>query len=139
MNTIGNFTIHLNNEDVKHVYDEKVLESYIQWSKRDINNLKEFIECAEKYQQLVKDQLTLVSSTETVPHVHLKRMHMDKIEFYVEVRHMPKINMEGIYDLRMKITDQQKFVGRDRSVALKYAEFLAKKHNCEIKKVGFKK
>lgn len=134
------FTFHVNHYGYKHVYDVETLENYLQWSTRDITNMKEQIQKTEEYQEFVKNQIRLVSSIETVPEVNLQRTVYKSVEFFVSVRHVPQIEVEeGKRQPYIKSTDNKKFEGKERHIALEYAQELADKYNCDIKKVGFKK
>ncbi|USK72655.1 hypothetical protein [Peribacillus asahii] len=136
----NNYTFHINLEEFKHVFDKRSLESYLQWSSRDIERLKETIKELEEYQVKVKAHLEKVSSIETEPLVILKRTvnYHNKVEFFVYVKHIPKVDLESLgRNPYITSTDNKRFEGRQRYVAISYAESLARQYECEIKKEGY--
>src|SRR5437762_2910411 len=117
------YTFHVNHFEHRHVFDVKTLENYLQWSGRDIERLKEQIDKTKKYQEAVKDQITLVSSIETVPEVNLQRCvtYKGKVEFFVFVKHVPQIEFdESKRRPYIKSTENRKFEGKERHIAKEY-------------------
>ena len=63
-----------------------------------------------------------------------------RIEYFVSVRHIPQVEIkEGQRHLYIRSMENQKFEGKQRSLALKFAKELSEKYQCEIRREGFKK
>ncbi|MCT1392016.1 hypothetical protein [Peribacillus frigoritolerans] len=136
----SHYTIHLNREDYKHVFDLNSLEKKLEWTKRDIDLLKEQIAVSEEYMHHVTEQIELVSSTETEPHVYIHRKNYDNVQFYVGVKHVPKVDFEKFnQNLYIRTSDTELFEGRQRHTAIAYAKSLAEKYGCDIRRQGFPK
>ncbi|MGE1164545.1 hypothetical protein ACQJ0Y_14850 [Peribacillus simplex] len=134
------YTFHINYEEYKHVFDLNSLEKNLDWAKRDIDRMKEQIALSEEYMHHVTEQIELVSSTETEPHVYIHRKNYDKVQFFVGVKHVPKVDFKGFNrDLYIRTSDTELFEGRQRHTAIAYAESLAKKYDCDIRRQGFPK
>ena len=134
------YTMHLNREEFDHIFDMQTLENHRRWAKRDIELLKDQIATSEEYVESISRQMELVSSIETEPQVYIQRTHYDKVKFYVGVKHVPKVEFESFNrDLYIRATDTEIFEGKQRHAAIAYAESLAEKYDCDIRRQGFPK
>lgn len=135
--------VYVHYYDHKLIFDMETLDNYLRYAAGDIEQLEEHIKKLKKYQESIKQQKLVVSSTETVPEVNLRRAHKyrsNNIEFFVSVRHVPQIEvLKDHRNLHIASSESKMFEGRQRNIAINYAKELAKKYQCEIKKVGFPK
>lgn len=105
--------INANCEKFKHIYDMKRLKSYSDMVDRDI-----------------KSVVTLVRRRD---------YSTNHVKYHVQLEMRPNVSTDYIENERVYgfYKHEKMFTGRERHLALKYAEELAKQYHCEIERKGF--
>lgn len=135
--------IHATDYKFKHIYSLDTLKSYHEYAERDIERCLENIERIKAYQASIQDHVQVVLNTDFEKVVLLTRHEnysTHKIEFFVALDHRPKVEIKHIsgHLIHGKTEASEKFSGRERSQAIKYAADLAIEHHCKVEVKGMK-
>lgn len=135
--------LHTTDYKFKHIYDINELKNYSEMAARDIQRCEEVINNIKKYQMAIFEHVQEVINTEIKNIVVLHRStdystNKKRFDVYLDARPVvEKQHIEGSAPKGRHSFDKH-FEGRERHLALKYADDLAKQYNCEIEKKGFK-
>lgn len=135
--------VYVNTYDFNHVYNMEFLISCSASAVRSIENLEREIQHIKEYQQKLYNHVQMVVQLEFRKEVSLARRTVscgygkpDKIGYTVSLDHVPEID-EIKHKVSYERTDVKTFEGKDRHLAFKYAESLAKQHHCKVVKEGY--
>lgn len=136
-------TIHLYTTDYQfnNIYDVDELKRYYDYAARDIERAEEAIAKLKAYQMELHKHVQEVVQTHMKKVVVLRRSSSGndgKVDFNVYVDMRPQLEKENRH-VRTKQIHDKRFTGRERHLAIKYAEDLAKQYNCPIERLGFRK
>lgn len=134
--------LHATEYKFKHIYDISELKSYCDHATRDIQRAEQVIEQIRKYQMELYEHVQNVINTPIQKYVILQRSKdysSGHVSFYVCLDHRPVTKEKQINGHWVKgVKEHEKsFVGKERHLAIKYAEQLAKQYNCKIERKGF--
>lgn len=126
----------------KHIYNVKTLNQYFEYAASNIKNAEEVIRKIQDYQKELIDHFQEVIDTPTKNIIKLSRSSdykTNKKRFDVQCEVRPLLEEKRIDGswITAEYLDHQRFEGRDRHRAIKYAEELSRKYGCEIERKGF--
>ncbi|PDY47457.1 hypothetical protein [Bacillus pseudomycoides] len=126
----------------KHIYDIERLKQYSNWCERDIERLEEVIKKLKKYQMKIYEHAQTVVNTEfknVVTLVRRRDYYSNRVKFHVQLEMRPIVASNHIENERVygSYKHEKMFTGKERYLALKYAEDLANQYHCEIERKGF--
>lgn len=134
--------IHVTDYKFKHIYRMDTLKDYSDYCERDIKRLNELIEKVRAYQMELHAHAQEVINTPMKKVVKLQRSKnygTNKIQYYVSLEYIPQVE-KNIVDGNFIYGDskhQKTFEGKERHLAIKYAQELSKQYHCEIERKGF--
>jgi len=132
--------LHATEYKFKHIYDVKELKGYCDHAARDIQRAEQVIEQIKKYQMELYEHVQTVINTPVKKYVILQRStSTGHVTFYVCLDNRPvtdKDHVDGHWVKGIK-EHEKRFTGKERHLAIKYAEQLAKQYNCKIERNGF--
>lgn len=134
--------INANCEKFKHIYDMKRLKSYSDMVNRDIERLEEIIKKLKNYQMDIYEHAQTVANTQfksVVTLVRRRNYDTNHVKYHVQLEMRPNVGTnyienEWVYGF---YKHEKMFIGRERHLALKYADQLAKQYQSEIERKGF--
>ncbi|QHV47651.1 hypothetical protein C1N66_32185 (plasmid) [Bacillus cereus] len=134
--------VNANCEKFKHIFDMKRLKSYSDMVDRDIERLEEIIKKLKNYQMAIYEHAQTVANTEFKSVVTLVRRRdysTNHVKYHVQLEMQPNVSTDYIENDRVYgfYKHEKMFTGRERHLALKYADELAKQYHCEIERKGF--
>ncbi|WP_368661232.1 hypothetical protein AB3U43_04025 (plasmid) [Bacillus cereus] len=134
--------INNNLDKFKHIYDMQRLKRYSDWAESDIKRIEEVLEKLKNYQMEIHEHAQTVANTEfksVVTLVRRKDYYTNLVKYHVQLEKHPIVATHHIEGERVDGFNEhyQMFGGRERTLAIKYAEELAKENNCEIERSGF--
>jgi hypothetical protein len=134
--------IHQTDYQFKHIYDIKTLKDYCDFAARDIQRCEEVINNIKKYQMALYEHVQTVINTPTKNVITLTRStnySTNKKRYDVQLTIRPQVEKEVVDGSRVygQHKDHKHFEGKDRHLAIKYADELSKKYNCSIERKGF--
>jgi len=135
--------VHTTDYKFKHIYNIDTLKNYCEYAEKDIKNCEEIISRIRKYQMDLYDHVQEVLNTSYKKVVVLQRSTdygTNRKYFNVCLDIRPQVEKDHVDGDRItgKHEHSKKFQGRERHLAIRYAEELAKQHNCEIERKGFR-
>jgi len=126
-------TFYINYYEYENKYDIKSLMDSDRWAKRDIERLEEEITKLKAYRQAIFNQAQIVSQTEFKTIVKLTRQKYNFVDFYISVYETPVFsNLEDRNHPRGKQILNEKYPGKERSIAIKRANELVKQYNATL-------
>lgn len=134
--------INNNLDKFKHIYDMQRLKRYSDWAESDIKRIEEVLEKLKNYQMEIHVHAQTVANTEfksVVTLVRRKDYYTNLVKYHVQLEKHPIVTTHLVEGERVDGFNEhyQMFGGRERTLAIKYAEELAKENNCEIERSGF--
>ncbi|KEK22135.1 hypothetical protein [Bacillus gaemokensis] len=134
--------INANFDKIKHIYDVERLKQYNSSCERDIKRLEGIIEKIKKYQMEIFKHAQHVVNTEmknVVTLVRRKEYATKRVKYNVQLEVWPIIPMKHVENERVygAYKHEKMFGGKERHLALKYANDLAETYHCEIERKGF--
>ncbi|QWG92809.1 hypothetical protein [Bacillus mycoides] len=134
--------INNNLDKFKHIYDMQRLKRYSDWAESDIKRIEEVLEKLKNYQMEIHVHAQTVANTEFKSFVTLVRRKdydTNLVKYNVQLEKHPIVTTHHVEGERVHGFNEhyQMFGGRERTLAINYAEELAKENNCEIERRGF--
>lgn len=134
--------IHQTDYKFKHIYDIKTLKDYCDYATRDIQRCEEVIKNIQKYQMALYEHVQTVINTPTKNIITLHRStnyNTNKKRYDVQLTIRPQVEKDVVEGSKVygQHKDHKYFEGKDRHLAIRYAEELSKKYNCPIERKGF--
>ncbi|PHD06398.1 hypothetical protein COF54_15310 [Bacillus toyonensis] len=134
--------INANCDKFKHIYDMKRLKSYSDMAQNDITRLEEVIKKLKNYQMDIYEHAQTVANTQfksVVTLVRRRNYDTNHVKYHVQLEMRPNVGTdyienEWVYGF---YKHEKMFTGRERHLALKYADQLAKQYQSEIERKGF--
>lgn len=132
--------IYSHTEKFKHIFDLDRLKSLDSSCKTDLKRLQEAIEEVQAYRLELFNHAQQVSDVEFEKVVVIQRSSPDKVKYEVRLEYRPKIEKDYIDNEIVYIACKERkiFAGKERRLAIKYGEELAKTSNAVIETKGFK-
>ncbi|KAA8473266.1 hypothetical protein FYW06_27885 [Bacillus paranthracis] len=132
--------IYSHTEKFKHIFDLDRLKSLDSSCKTDLKRLQEAIQEVQAYRLELFNHAQQISDVEFEKVVVIQRYSRDKIKYEVRLECRPKIEKDYIDNEIVYIACKERkiFAGKERRLAIKHAEKLAKTNNAVIETKGFK-
>lgn len=112
-------------DGLKEAFNVEYIQRDIDYARRDIAEILIYI-------QMAQEQLAVIANTAFVWEVSIERRTYNKIEYYVSSAQVPQVPGGQ----RLKIypaDDSRRFTGKERGMAIAYAQELSQKHGgCPI-------
>ena len=123
--------------EIDDLYDLERLKQYDKFCSADKKRCLEAIEQINAFQERLYKQAQKVTEANFYKHVTIARVKGtdDLIRYFVDLNQFP----EGVEKARPVRLEHHRFSGKERGKAIRFAEALAEKYRCSIKKQGFKK